>query len=311
MFHARNARPSRTVRIIQARSTLLAAIKADGTALSPVVVHPHVYLQPKQTKAFDDSARTDRGPDPPALHLPSGTPGGAAPTGNINDYLFDKSMREHVLPQLASNTPSVVLMDGASGHWNPHLLLHGRRDLRGEGQPIFFFTYPPNLSRFVAPPDDHAVFGAFQRTRRQLLFELGDPNNREVLMTTAGRAYATHFRPSQITSAFLRRGFVISSAQRRRAQASLLAHLQEHVDSCAWVQQLVESGDLPTALLRLESLQDRRRSGRARKPLGDDVSSIGVINSDENVAGLRALLKERILGKEKSSHGKKRRKYSE
>lgn len=312
VFHARNARPTRTVRIIQAHSTLLAAIKADGTALSPVLVHPHVKLQPKQTAAFDAAAaRGAHGPDPPALHLASGKPGGAPPTGNFNDYLFDKGMREHVLPQLPTDAPSVVLMDGAAGHWNPRLLLHGRRDLRQEGPPTFFFTYPPNLSRFVAPPDDHAVFGAFQRTRRQLLFEQGGPEDREQLMDTAGRAYAKHFRPEQVRSAFLRRGYVAPAVDRRRAQASVIEQLQEQVDSRAWAHRLVDEGRLPASLLRLESLKDRRRSGRARKPLGDAVSPLGVINSDENIASLRALLDERVSGQEGGSRGKNRRKYSE
>jgi hypothetical protein len=312
VFHARNARPARTVRIIQAHSTLLAAIKADGTALSPVLVHPHVKLQPKQTAAFDDAAAQGaHGPDPPALHLASGKPGGAAPTGNFNDYLFDKGMREHVLPQLPADKPSVVLMDGASCHWNPRLLLHGRRDPLDEGSPVFFFTYPPNLSRFVAPPDDRAVFGAFQRTRRQLLFERGGPDDREELMETAGRPYAKHFRPEQIRSAFLRRGYVAPSADRRRAQASVVEQLQAQVDSRAWAHRLVDEGRLPAALLRLESLRDRRRSGRARKPLGDAVFPLGVINSDNNIAGLRALLDERVSGKESGERGKNRRKYSE
>jgi hypothetical protein len=56
VFHARNVRPIRTVRVIQARATLLAAIKVDGTALSPVLVHPHVKLQPQT----DESIRRRR-----------------------------------------------------------------------------------------------------------------------------------------------------------------------------------------------------------------------------------------------------------
>lgn len=67
----------------------------------------------------------------------------------MTDYLFDKAMREHVLPQLSKEEPSVVLMDGASCHFNPRLLLHGRADTRAAGPPVFFFTYPPNLSALL------------------------------------------------------------------------------------------------------------------------------------------------------------------
>ena len=77
------------------------------------------------------------------------------------------------------------------------------------------------------------------------------------------------------------------------------------------MEDYVDEGRLPASLLRLESLKDRRRSGRARKPLGDAVSPLGVINSDENIASLRALLDERVSGQEGGSRGKNRRKYSE
>jgi hypothetical protein len=155
------------------------------------------------------------------------------------------------------------------------------------------------------------VFGAFQRTRRQLLFERGGPDDREQLMDTAGRAYAKHFRPEQIRSAFLRRGYVAPAVDRRRAQASMIEQLQEQVDSRAWAHRLVDEGHLPAALLRLESLKDRRRSGRARKPPGDAVSPLGVINSDNNIAGLRALLDKRVSDKESGRRGKNRKQYSE
>ena len=103
-------------------------------------------------------------------------------------------MRTHVLPQLPSSSCCVMLMDGASSHWNPRLLLEARRDLYQPGAlPILLFTYPPNLSRLVAPPDDHAVFGAFQRTRRQELSQIHGPQNRIELMRTAGVAFSRNF----------------------------------------------------------------------------------------------------------------------
>lgn len=55
---------------ILARSTVLGVIKADGSALSPVVVHPHRQLQDKQMKAFDDAVMLDQ----PALRIASSPP---------------------------------------------------------------------------------------------------------------------------------------------------------------------------------------------------------------------------------------------
>lgn len=59
VFHGLFMRPYRTVRIVQARATLLAAIKPNGQCLSPVVVHPHKNVQRKQTEVFDRAAMLD------------------------------------------------------------------------------------------------------------------------------------------------------------------------------------------------------------------------------------------------------------
>jgi hypothetical protein len=69
----------------------------------------------------------------------------------MTDYLFDKAMREHVLPQLSKEEPSVVLMDGASCHFNPRLLLHGRADTRAAGPPVFFFERTRRICPALLP----------------------------------------------------------------------------------------------------------------------------------------------------------------
>lgn len=324
VFHARNARPHRTVRIIQARATLLVALTAAGKSLSPVVVHPHVVLQPKQVQAFDKAAGgAAYHTHAPALHLPSAAPGSQSkkpasdtstrrepgPTGSMSDFLFDKAMREHVVPQMSKEAPSVVAMDGASAHFNVRMLLHGRRDLRDEGPAVFYFTYPPNVSKFVAPPDDYALFGAFQRTRRQLLTNMGGPKSRVELMSSAGQAYRKNLRPAQIQSAFRRRGFVSAAQTRHTGQRDVLQQLQAHVDSREWAEEQVDSGTLPRSVLELASMQDRRKSGRPRKPLGKAIEPIGVLNSDEHIPELSRLLEERKRENENAkAPGKRQRK---
>jgi hypothetical protein len=124
-------------------------------------------------------------------------------------------------------------------------------------------------------------------------------------MSTAGRAYRKNFRPKQIVSAFRRRGFVADAEQCLQGQQAVLAQLQEHVNCRQWAQSQVDTGKLPKYVLDLPAMQDRRKSGRHRQPLGPGLSPLGVLNSDEKLEGLVRLLDQR---KRDSAGGKPKRK---
>jgi len=283
VFHPVSMPPKRLVRALNPHASLLAIIRCSGDPIVPVVVHPIQKVKPAHSEAFDKAAGVR------AYHVPSGT----SQSGSMTEELYSSSLQKHLFPCLSTWKPYLILHDGASCHWSPDLLLAARRDLMRSGEPIFFFRYPSNLSIHVAPPDDRAVFGAFQRTRRQKMFVESGPESKSDVMRMAGEAYKKNFRRDQIRAAFQSRGFEPSPQLRRNAQNKLLSGLQAHVDARSWAEKQIEDGALPRSLLSLTTFGGRLKKCVERRPLGAGAKHVGVINCDRNVLLIKVALAKR------------------
>ena len=240
VFHKLNERSVRAVRFIQSRATLLACIKADGQALSPVVVHPHMKLQDRQVNAFNDAALLDVTP----LHLTSGRAAAGRPTGAMTDYLFQHAMRTHVIPQLPRGQSSVVLLDGASSHFNPRLLIESRREHMIRTILHLLFSSPIHQTCHVLLRHRtttlylelfNALADSFYSRHTALQIEL-------MSMCTAGQAFRENFTRRQIRSAFERRGYTTDKSKRQCVQSAVIAQLQKVVDAKSWTKHQVEEG---------------------------------------------------------------------
>ena len=113
-------------------------------------------------------------------------------------------------------------------------------------------------------------------------------------MSSAGAAFRKNLTPNQIRSAFVNRGFVTSARERRLAQDAVLKKLQERVNAREWAICEVTSGLLPRGfLMSMPTLRTQRKSGRPRQPLGPSLKSVGLINGDDQLDGLVALMDDR------------------
>lgn len=267
--------------------TLAIFICEDGSVVCPTLLHPQEKrIPPENMKAWDDHCGMDD-----TLHIAAGR------TAFMNNYYFHlvfTNFADTVRSIVDYETPVVCLLDGCSSHYNP------RTALELMDQNIFLFVYQSQITKYVAPPDDEAVFGAFQRARRRELGRTGGASSLAVGIAGAARAFATTLRPTNIRSAFQHRGFALTE-DRLQQQYKLKQRVLLERRSMLWLQ---EQQQLPAHAPMFRALPFRRfrPSGRhlahARHPLGPDVPPTGIINGRRLKLPLIRELERRVAAKD-------------
>ena len=284
----RGTKPYRRVHTLSTKASLVPLISASGDAAPPVVLHS----QKKNTPRTQRDAWNEHSHQPDTLHIAAGT------SATITGFLFNQCF-EFWLPHLSLDHAHIILIDGYSAHYNPTTLLkmahRGSSDperhlLDGVGR-AFAVIYPPSLTRFIAPPDHHTVFGAFERSRRSMLTRSSGAANLEQLMKTGGKAYAKVFKPANIREAFQACGFS-TGGERFEAQAAIIASLRKKVEARAWTDEVGKQYKVILALAHPPAMGADEQAAH-RSYLGEGAKTIGVVNDDDNIDALVAEL-ERI-----------------
>jgi len=266
--------------------TLCIFICEDGSCVCPVLLHPQESRIPAGNKAaWDDACGT-----PDTLHIAAGR------SAFMSSYLFHvvfEHFAEYVRCVLDHSVPVVCLLDGCPSHYNPRTCL-ALMELN-----IYLFVYESQITKFVAPPDDESVFGAFQRRRRQLLGRAGGASTLATGIASAANAYRQTLTPANIKRAFQRRGFS-QGQERLRQQARVKAIVLQQQRAALWLQAQGTTGTYGTFLSHLpfnHQAVGARHLWKSRCPLGPAVPPTGIINSRRHkfalVRKLRLVVEER------------------
>ena len=281
VIYRRGAKPYRRLKTLSTKATLVPLISASGAAAPPVVLHSQLKSVPRpQREAWNLSSH-----QPDTKHIPAGT------STTMTGYLFNECFA-FWFDYLPVARPQVVLLDDYSAHYNPTTLLNmahvGSSDpanhrLDGPGR-VYAFFYPPSFTRFIAPPDHQASFGAFQRARRSALTKLSGAASLVQLMETGGRAYARAFKPANVRTAFQQRGFH-TGPERFDTQRAIVASLLAHVNAAAWTDAVGAQHAIVRELAHPAAMGLDQQAPH-RQHLGPGAKTVGVVNDDSNIAAL-------------------------
>ena len=207
-------------------------------------------------------------------------------------FLYDQAFL-HWDDHLPIGLPQLVLQDGYGAHYNVTTLLrlanrtgHCDGELYRQDGPgrVYVLTYPPALTRLIAPPDHSACFGAFQRARHRLMTEAGGVAELAQLFHMAGTAYARTFSEHNVHDAFRWCGFT-TGPERLMRQRHFVGVLEQYLAAQAWLDQHGREHVILRRLARPVGLgADVQRPPRVR--LGVGTKTIGVINDDDNIVAL-------------------------
>jgi len=248
--------------------TLAIFICEDGSVVCPTLIHPQSTRIPQENIAAWDNH--SGGAD--TLHIAAGR------TAFMNKFFFYQVFHrfaELVRCVLPRTTPVVCLVDGCSAHYNVRTAL----DLAQDN--IYLFVYSSQITKYLAPPDDHAVFGAFQRCRRRELATTGGAASLAVGIAGAARAFATALKPRNVRSAFLSRGFA-QTESRLRAQARVKDTLLAIRRSTSWLEDHAADEDYSRMFHHHpfhHHIPQGHHLSRERRPLGVGVPATGFVNS--------------------------------
>ena len=233
------------------------------------------------------------------LHLASGTKASASISGKLFSGPFLDQLIPDIRAGLAPDEWAVHFIDGYPAHLSslvelgPQLLKHK----------ILLYVYPPNLTKYVAPPDANSWHGLFKQNSRKNDFNSGGTSNRGPLVAFHAKAARKVFNRKNSQLCFQEVGLVIDKAVRHKVRDMLEAklfipvkgsqHLYALLQEKPEMQRRLEVGDV-IDVPGEEQLSSRKKKKRnSHKKLQEKgVAVTGAVNTPERVKHMLAVSKQ-------------------